>query len=457
MANVTKFYTLDISTANNFFSGIWMLSRCMKQAGWTYKSSSDGTTKEVSGSTDKWGNGATPTSDTYALTPQSSACWWNAAGPNIVKIPITSPSTGSFIRGEQVSQGVSAATGELLGYVFDATNGGWLIVAPRTATFDSTHALTGSISAANVNPNGTVKSYSQEVVFWASGTDGVNGTIYWVVADAVAESTKLFSNLARAGNNTGCTATVAPGGGGTNNGFPSLAICVLGTAGANTPSQWATNGTATQHALVSAVNATSGSNSSADGTSWVMFSDTSANTESRLTGLFRLDDTEQGDVAPYEWLLPTSNVIGSYSRTSGPSDATLMTWSNFATNGNVIWNGYVNRGLPGDSAGSYHKTVVPVDATASHPLLVNNVASQVRVQNHPASTKPLFVDTVQIYNDATATQQVKGRARWLRYVSTGNVYDTTDTLTWVVWLGQVTNTNPTVIVGPWDGSTTPAS
>jgi hypothetical protein len=461
MANVQKFYTLNTGVSNNFLSGIWMLSRCMKQAGWTYKASSDGVTKDTTGtaSNDKWGGGGTPTSDTYPTNINSNAGWWCARGPGMVKVPFTVASSGTFVRGEPITQATSGATGELLGYVFDATNGGWLVIAPRTGTFNNTNVITGSISAATVTPNGTVNTYAQEVVLWASGTDGVNGTVYWVYADTTAESAQFFSSLT---SSAGCTATVAPGGGGSGNTFPTAAIAVLGTGGSNTPSTWATSSTATVHCLVSATNATPSTGVSADGTAWVMFSDTSNSNASCLVGLFRLDDTEPGDLCPFEWLYPTNTVTSSYSRTSNPGWGQLLTWTQFTSNSYTVFTGYIARGNStafgtAPDVANYHIVTAPFNqGFGGTPIWSNNNADYVRCRNHPASTKPYAVDTVGLYNPVTNYQQIKGRVRWLRYSGIGNVYDTTDTLSWVTWIAKTTS-NPAVNVGPWDGATTPSA
>ena len=245
MANATKFYQLDTGTANNFFSGIWALTRCMKAAGWTYKASSDGSAKDTTGTAtnDKWGGNASPLLDTYPTGLSSVAAWWCASGPNVIKITVSVAATGTFIRGEPVTQASSGATGEMVGYVFDTTNAGWAIIMPRTGTFDATHVITGGVSGATVTSAG-VKTYTQEVVF-CKDTSVANGNIYWIMADASAESTALFSTRASV---SAVTATVAPGQGGTSNTFPTQAICVLGQGGVTSgPSVWATGNTATAH------------------------------------------------------------------------------------------------------------------------------------------------------------------------------------------------------------------
>jgi hypothetical protein len=143
MANVIipNFSPISISTVNDAFSIIWKLSRAMKAAGWVYKSSSDGTTKDTSGTAtnDKWGGNANPLLDAYPSFPggnTAAQAWWNAQGPSTLKIPIGAKQTpGSytgFIRGENISQATTGAQGEIIGYIFDGyAQTGFLVVMPR--------------------------------------------------------------------------------------------------------------------------------------------------------------------------------------------------------------------------------------------------------------------------------------------------------------------------------------
>jgi hypothetical protein len=63
-----------------------------------------------------------------------------------------------------------------------------------------------------------------------------------------------------------------------------------------------------------------------------------------------------------------------------------------------------------------------------------------------------------IYNTAGITEPMfKGKARWMHMISSGNALDTADNKTWICVVSAVTTTNPTpaIIIGPFDGSTTP--
>jgi hypothetical protein len=470
MAQTTSFYTLATDVSNNFFSGIWKLTRCMKNSGWVYKGSSNGSTKDTSGtsSSDLWGGNANPTLDAYPTALSSVVAWWVAQGPQILKIPIAvaGPATGVFVRGEAVSQATSAATGECLGYVYDGTNGGWMVVAPRTGTWDNSHLITGAVSGATVTPGtnsqtSAVKVMTQEVAF-IKDTSAQQGWIYWVVGDASTDSAALLSTLI---TSAGCTAVVGPGQGGTSNAFPTLVIAIQGGNSTSNQTYWCSSNTATAHCLISATNATIGAGVSADGTAWVLFNDTNnATTYTYLTGIFRVDDGEQGDCSPFVWVFQTSSLGNAYTRTNNPSGG--PTTINYLT-GDPYYGiqGYIARGTgtigTQPDVTTFYGAIIPYTqlyALGSTNAFSQNTASQVRVYNHPSATKPLAVDTVQIFNNVTNQQQLKGRLRWMRWAgNAGTVYDTTDGKTWVVWIAASSTTNPSITIGPWDGSTTPAT
>jgi hypothetical protein len=434
----------------------------MKQAGWIYKASADGTSKDTSGvaANDLWGGGGTPTNDTYPTAfSATSGPWWVAQGPQVLKLAITAASTGTFVRGEQVSQATSAATGEILGYVFDPTNFGWIIVMPRTGTFDGTHLITGAVSAATVTPTSLI-TYTQEICIWKNSGLTQQGTVYWIFADASGESASLFSTLASGA--AGCTATVAPAGGGTGNSFPTSAIALLGAGGSSSAQYWTYFNNTTAHALISAANATPSSGVSADGTAWFMSTNTTGYPSgNNVAGIFRLDDTEPGDVCPFEGFWLQSTGTGSYSRTTGTSaNVNSIPFSTFMA-AQVGFNGYIARGVGGTPGtipdiASYHRPTYPAQGTSGAPPFVSNNADLVRAQNHPATIKPLGTDTVALWSDRTGVEQSKGRVRWLRYASAGNLFDTTDSKMWVCWVSTIGASSIAVYIGPWDGSTTPA-
>ncbi len=118
-----QFENFALRSGASLFDAIWKLTRAMKKAGWTYKSSSNGTATDITGTAtnDKWGGNTDPATDTYPTALDTVIAWWNAQGPTTQKLSMLVAPTGSFVRGEKVTQAGTSAEGELVGYDFDGT------------------------------------------------------------------------------------------------------------------------------------------------------------------------------------------------------------------------------------------------------------------------------------------------------------------------------------------------
>lgn len=268
-------YAIDTTTANNSFSAVWAWTRVLKASGWTYMASGDGSNKDTTGTAtnDKWGGGADPMADTYASVQSqldSRAAWWCAEGPSTVKLGIGAASSGTFIRGEIVTQATSGATGEIIGYVLNAAgNSGWVVIVPQTGTFDGTHTITGGTSNATV----TATSYNlfrRQIVVAKNTTVTAGWIFYEALTDteiAASSNTALFSDLAA--NAANCSATVAPGNSASgSNRFPSYGVTLLGQA-ESTGNAFFGITSSFGHAQIAAANATPATSVSADGSSFV--------------------------------------------------------------------------------------------------------------------------------------------------------------------------------------------
>jgi hypothetical protein len=460
-----------IPSATNVFQCIWKLTRCMKAAGWIYKASSNGTSKDTSGtaSADYFGGNTDPMTDTYAAGSQvndTNAGWEVLEGPDTLKIPLSAAPTGTFLRGEKITQATSSAEGELLGFVWDSVGGsGWMAVLPRTGTFNNSNVITGAISGATATPTGTIITWKREVMFYKPGSSNVlNGAIYYICADASAESAQLFSALA---TSSGCTATVGPGMGGTGNAFPSKGIVVRGNAGSTTPAAWFGNLTTgfQTNAEIAATNVTPATNVSADGTFYCVVSNSNAANSAAGFGLMRLDDTEPGDCEPFAFL------------TSGASQS-FATWNNTATtsigapNYNFNWSnqlgaisflGYQARGNGALDVVNAYRAMVNATGAATPSIFAAEVAvdlaKPVRIVNSPATTRPLVgeligVVTAGLTSIANTVPQMKGRCRWFQAFAVGNTYDTFQNKT-MLGVSVATTTAPCMAIGPFDGTTTP--
>lgn len=465
MANAFSLnYTIESGT--NVFDAIWRLTRAMKAAGWNVVAHSDGTTKTASGTNnnDSWGNNANPLNDVYPTSFTAAAPWIVMRGPSTIKFPFTTAPTGTFVRGEPVTQATSGATGELLGIVWDSDLvTGWAIVAPRTGTFNGSNVVTGSISSATFTPS-SVKTFVREVVFAKQSSVAYNGSAYYICADSSAESSSLFSTLAAS---AGCTATVQPGAGGTGNTFPTIAICVRGTGGSVSHTQWmygTTTSGFTGYANVACVNATPSAGVSADGSFYCLVGRSDVTNAQGAFGFFRIDDGEPGDVDPYVFYWVSGTQLTSFSRTSSSSYYNSQYENWFQINGAnrqyAMWRGYAARdGYVGarDVVVPFIMTYRGTSANSYTPQMNSGQPNPMEVQNQPSSgftyvREPLGLCTT---GQTSNIRMVKGNVRWMNIVPVGQFRDTFDNKKWIILFPWVHLNNPGVIIGPWDGITSP--
>lgn len=453
-----------LNTTTHQFSGIWRLTRVMKAAGWNVVSHSNGTTKTAAGTNgnDSWGSNANPLVDTYPAF-DSAAAWIVMSGPNTLKITFLTAPTGSFVRGESVTQVTSGATGEMLGVVWDSTLAvGWAIIAPRTGTFNNTNIISGAISLATFTPT-SLKTFNREVVFFKNSANVTSGTIYYICADSVGESASLFSTLA---TSVGCTATIAPGAGGTGNTFPTIALTIRGTGGSVSHDVWQHDAASMTGAFnVACANNTTATNTSADGSFYFMTTRTVVTNAQGVSGFFRLDNTEPGDVDPYVWFWGSNSLFNAFNRTSslGTPGNDYESWTNLtALNGGtaISFKGYAARDgyiSARDVAVPFWFTYSGVSSSTFSPAFNKPTGGVITTQNHPSTAPPFVRENPGLVTDGqTSTiKMFKGTIRWFGLTSNGVLKDTFDGKKWICITPFTNATNPAVIVGPWDGSTTP--
>lgn len=494
MANeVVPNYTLAAS--GDTFSAVWRLTRAMKKSGWTYLASSDGTTTEVAGvaTNDKWGGNADPLLDSYPALGAGS--WLLMQGPSTLKIPIGNViPTGNFLRGEKITQAVTSAEGEILGIVTDAGSNGYLVVAPRTGTFNGTNAITGAYSGATITPpTTTVITFVRQMVFWRSSITA--GHIYYQCVDNVGEATSRFSDATRM---SAVTATICPGGGSSgNNSFPSIGTMVMmgtggsGAHGTGTKAWLHSDITATEvgKTQIMVANTTPAADISADGSFTIAFGTPVLDSGSFVGfGFMRLDDQEDGDVDPYVAFVPNGNTIYAGSRTAATSPlATASAFDVarqfFAANACIAntqatrsgsggqniscWRGFRRRGLSsetfqefvGQFLTSFSSTDVASPASYNDALIFATVASNDSVATAPVVSRvrePIWVCSTQVNQ-----KMRKGTCRWWYMVQGGAGCDTFDSKKWIQ-IASSRNVVTTffrgpVVAGPWDGTTTPTN
>lgn len=445
-----------LQSSNHAFSAIWKLSRVMKKAGWVKLASSDGTNKEVSGtaSADKWGGNVDPLADAYPTGLDGVVAWIVLQGVTIIKVSMTSAPTGSFLRGEKVTQATSAAEGEIVGFDYDSGTG-HAVILPRVGTFDNSHVVTGALSGATFTATG-IETYINEVVFTKS-SNLVTGSIYVQRVSNENENASRFSVLA---GSAGCTATVAPGGGGTGNAFPSAGSYVAcGTqTGAPAHSNWFQVSTNLGKAQLVATNATPATGVSADGTYWAMIGDAASATQAQFLGHFRLDDTEDADLDPFACFKSTgiasnnANIRVDASGTSALSAAVIS--QGFGSQVNA-WRGWRRRGFASaDTFVPLGMACLFANPLASATLLIgDNVASPETVACS-YSTKRLRERIFLVSMDNTKKIR-KGTVRHASMVQGGTTFDTADTKLKVFVMPGATTSIGSILLDPYDGATTP--
>jgi len=466
MAN--QFIT-NYSVAGNSFKGFWALTRAMKAAGWTVTAHSNGVTKTSSGTNnnDSWGSNANPLLDTYPTAFDTAAPWIVLRGPSTVKLTFTT-SPGAFLRGEIVTQAVTGATGEVSGYVWDSSLAvGWIVINPQTGTFNGTNVITGGTSGATVTPTSYKLFYREMMFSKTSSANTYTGSMFYILADSVGESAQLFTTLAAS---AGATATVAPGQGGTGNTYPAKSLTLRGTPGSTTGSNlFASSGIGANSQLI-AVNAIASAGVSADGSFWITQSFTGGATDGQFVfGFSKLDNYEPGDIDPYVFINPSATTFANFlaapttqNITSKATEFDFSASTGFSVSTNI--NGLCYLARDGYVSARDKQVVVfpSVHYMNTIYMFASGSGTSMRLSNHPqTSATPLVKNNIVFYYMNTTSNPtelyVKGTAKWMITVSSGNRLDTLDGKKWLYVGSRNGSTSIATAIGPWDQSTTPVA
>lgn len=417
-----------------------------------------------------------PLLDVYPVSFQGDigdGCWINLQGPSTLKIPISATSSGTFIKGENITQSTTGAEGELLGYQFNtALNFGFLVVMPRVngtgggvkGWSTGSTVITGSSSSATVaTAGGTPVEYVREMVFW-KGTTNLVGTWYYQCVDSVSEASSRFSVIAASAS--GVTATIAPGGSSSSgNSFPALGTCALRGNGASTSTStwlWSSTTISAGKIQLMAVNADYRDGYSADG-SWTLAVGYPATNSGSYVGIgfYRLDNNEDGDVDPYVVFCPNTSAEYSSNRT-GPQ-APFTGTDHFSCNNSAnstFFSGFRRRGFAtGDSFQQFNAaSLSPVGASQTN-YVFNYTVDNDSIATSLAAVAPKVRDPIWVISGQvtqTVTNQLfgkmrKGTIRWGFMLAGGNGGDTYDSRRWL----QLSSNNGAWVMGPWDGISTP--
>lgn len=401
------------------------------------------------------------------------------------------------IRGENVTQTTTGAQGAVVGINFDFLTGtGYLVIFPRNNGsgggpfgWNGTSTITGATSGAVWTPTATPTEFIREIVMWAPTTVGPTNintlTGYMQCINASTENSARFSVLA---TSAGATATIAPGGGGTNNGFPTPGSYVwIGTGGSQTPARFgmdSAHGTMT-NAQIMCADATFDIGRSADG-SFTCAIGVPTNAGAYLGFCFtRLDDQENGDVDPYVFYNPSNAalytptrtaVTGTYTTETGQSFnaasttgaagsssrcnlATFRGWRGRDTANDGFQNYQI--GLLANGSGLYSASSGTGASCALQNISVATDADVVATAtvSTTVNTNSVYVgEPIWVVSAQSQFRSMKGTCRWLRCVQLGTGTDTLGGGAGVGFWFQLctgSTTFPPFVSGPWDGSTTP--
>ena len=427
----------------------------------------------------------------YISAANGAGAWHNFQGPSTLKIPIgANVPTGTFIRGENITQTTTGAQGELLGVITDSGGGtGYLVVNPRIygtgaqATgvrgwnaSANTDTITGAFSGATVTTpvSSTPIEYISEWVIWKSSA--TQGHIYHQKIDrnpatesATSATTGRFSTMATSGT---VTAQVAPassaGSTPTTNGFPTVGTyTVIGTATngtvTTTPSFWSGGGSGTLpgrfHCL--AANCIESLGVSADG-SWFYLQSCSSIGYQAMS-YQRMDNQEDGDLDPYVHQAVWSGTINAAPNRTQDSGGTGsatdnmnigQTWFSTATSGHPF-KGFRRRGLSGETFNYFN--IALLFAVGNNTVLTQtNLGNPDQLATVPnvQYVRDLVWAYLTPYTAQLASGRMrKGTCRWLQYVQGGVVNTTFDGGTWICLSSSASFSQ--FVAGPWDGSTQP--
>jgi hypothetical protein len=436
----------------------------------------------------------------YIQNITGNGCWIVLQGPTIMKIPIGTnvPVGGTFIRGENITQSTTGAQGELLGIVTDTSGGtGYLVVAPRVvgtgvqagpfATYGwnnsaNTDTITGAFSGVTITTPASstpiayiaetciYKNYNNSGLMWHQRIDQNSST-----ESATTASTGRLSTMA--GTLSQVTSILAPGGstGGncTTNGFSTSwtgTYAVLGQpgqgGGGSYWSYWSVvSPTSPGRAQLIAANCVPQQGVSADGTWFYLQSCNS--TGYQMLSYLRLDNQEDGDLDPYvhqgHWsgsLNAAANRSADTVTINGAGSATDncrtdQTWIANSTGGHGF-KGFRRRGLSGETYNWFSVMMLYDFGAAVFPLQTNTGNPD---QVGTAVTTTYVRDQLWLYLSPYTAQLASGRMRkgtprWLQLCQGASVNSTFDSLQWIVLTSASAISQ--MVVGPWDGVTTPS-
>lgn len=399
-----------------------------------------------------------PTSAVYPTSADDKAGWLLLRGPTLVRLGITAEPT--LLRGEWVKQTQEAgfATGIVRDWVFNGTSG-WLVVQPAAGTFQNSLNLVGQTSKGTAIVGTGLREHVIEMVIYKDDTTDYGGMFFQSI-DTVSESDYLFSTLAYA---DGCTETVPPGGGGTDNAFPSVGSFNVRGDPANLAANIAWfDQTPNGNLQCAAANCLRSPHNVQDGTFWLLATDEADAGLTSGMGFFSTVGGEPADVAPYVVSYPCNTATSATSAKIGGT-TTGNYWSQgdlVAVDACVPFHSWRRRGAGSDDTYFNPRLLYTGNAVPELPLvtLTSAADSHDAVELVP-SISPDFMywlEAPQLAGVFTSAKQRKGYPRFMRLISVGLELDTFgDGATWLC-VGRASAENYMgIVLGPWNDTAAP--
>jgi len=414
--------------------------------------------------------------ETYPAVLTAAIAWVCLIGPHSLKIPITAAPSGRFLRSERIVQAASGFEGELRDVVWNASSGtGYLTVFGQVRGtgvgaygLTTGEVFTGQSTGYTVTQNGTAKEFRLESVIWkaANATTGSRFTgVFEVGTDT------RFSDLVAA---SGCTATVAPGGGGSGNSFPTYAWDAWGSSDNSAPANWGgfTVNRSTQNAFAVCADAIEERGYSADG-SWLCATLARIGCWWSIQGDQITEGGDYGDLAPWISVTPNENETETWpgvdiSRTLAPAQSGAIGYQSSTfenpTSSTVVGTFACMRGWYRRGSGGSHDRFVRIVRGSTNIAQTQQAVTETNSAGAgdgiPASVShtdltrmllPLYVGAWRpglAYTGLPAATYHKGNLRWLKIVGGGITNEMLDGGTFV----QLATAHSSLCAGPFNGT-----
>lgn len=416
--------------------------------------------------------------ESYPAALTSVSAWVCLIGPHTLYVPITAPPSGRFLRGERIIQAGTGFEGELRDVVWNTSSlSGYLTVLGQVRGtglgaygLETGGLFTGQSTGYTVTQVGSAREFRLESVIWKAA-DALAGSRFTGMFEVGVET--RFSDLVAS---AGCTATVAPGGGGVGNTFPTYAWVAWGLDSSPGVQNWGNFNALrnTQNSFAICADAIEERGYSADG-SWTCGTLARYGFYWSIQGDHITEGGDYGDLAPWVSVtLPTATVethagiaIDRLAVTAAANTSALTASPMFESPSNAypvanasFLRGWRRRGL-GGARDEFIQLVRAFPSIAQTQQPITDPAGNDTVAGegillsatHDDQTRVLIPLSVGAYKSSTIDVGLppvayhKGDLRWIRVVMGGMTNDGLDQGTFL----QLATAHSSLCAGPFSG------